>query len=145
MKPAADDLLAFCRLFGMTERVAVCCGDVSVAQCVTLQLLLANDTDSSSLAEQTGVTKGAITRLIDGLDKRGWVDKSPDPSDGRRSVLSLTKGGRKKARELERLTEQTVDTLLAAIPRDKRKQVIASIRLLRNAAETLRGQLDCLC
>lgn len=140
MKAAAQDLLAFCRLFGMTERVWVCCGDVSVAQCVTLQLLLANATDSSSLAEQTGVTKGAITRLVDGLDKRGWVKKVSDPRDGRRSVLSLTARGEKKAKELERLTEQTVDQLLAAIPGDKRRQVIASIRLLRTAAESLREQ-----
>lgn len=145
MTPAAADLLAFCRLFGMTERVSVCCGDVSVAQCVTLQLLLAAPTDSSSLAEQTRVTKGAVTRLVDGLSKRGWVEKSPDENDGRRSVLSLTAAGKEKACELERLTEQTVDTLLAQIPAGKRKQVIESIRLLRKAAEGLGEQLACGC
>lgn len=145
MKPAAEDLLAFCRLFGMTERVSVCCGDVSVSQCVTLQLLLASETDSSSLAEQTGVTKGAVTRLIDGLEKRGWVSKTPDEHDGRRTVLSLTSDGEKKANELQQLTEATVDALLSEIPRGKRKQVIASIRLLRGAAETLRGRLSCPC
>jgi len=142
---AAADLLAFCRLFGMTERVSICCGDVSVAQCVTLQLLLAAPTDSSSLAEQTRVTKGAVTRLIDGLSKRGWVDKSPDENDGRRAVLSLTAAGKKKARDLERLTEQTVDALLAELPRGKRTQVVESIRLLREAAERLGEELGCGC
>ncbi len=127
----------------MTERVSICCGDVSVAQCVTLQLLLASPTDSSSLAEQTRVTKGAVTRLVDGLSKRGWVEKSPDENDGRRSVLSLTVAGKKKARDLERLTEQTVDALLAEIPAGKRKQVIESIRLLRQAGERLGEELGC--
>lgn len=137
MTPAAEDLLAFCRLFGMAERDSICCGDVSVAQCVTLQLLLASPTDSSSLAAQTRVTKGAVTRLVEGLSKRGWVDKSPDENDGRRSVLSLTAAGKKKARELERLTEQIVEALLQEVPGGKRKQVIESLRLLRQAAERL--------
>ncbi len=116
MKPEAEDLLAFCRLFGMSTRNAVCCGDVSVAQCVALQLFLANETATSSLAETTGVTKGAITRLVDGLDKRGWISRQTDEIDGRRITLSLTKSGKKKAKELGDLTEKSIALLLSSCP-----------------------------
>lgn len=135
------DLLAFCRLFGMAERDSVCCGDVSVAQCVTLQLLHATPMDSSTLAEQTGVTKGAITRLVEGLDKRGWIKKKADKDDGRRFVLSLNAAGRKKAQALESLTEATVQALFERIPKNKRDQVRESLQLLRAAAE--RASFSC--
>lgn len=135
MNEPAKDLLAFCRLFGMAERDLVCCGDVSVAQCVAMQLLHAMPMDSSTLAEQTGVTKGAVTRLVDGLDKRGWIKKKADKEDGRRFVLGLNAAGRKKAQALEALTEATVKALFERIPKDKHTQVQESLRLLRNAAE----------
>lgn len=119
----------------MAERDLVCCGDVSVAQCVAMQLLHASPMDSSTLAEQTGVTKGAVTRLVEGLDKRGWIKKKADKSDGRRFVLSLSVAGRKKAKALEGLTEATVHALFERIPKDEHDKVRESLRLLRTAAE----------
>lgn len=135
MNEPTKDLLAFCRLFGMAERELVCCGDVSVAQCMAIQLLHAAPMDCSTLAEQTGVTKGAVTRLVEGLHKRGWVKKKADKHDGRRFVLGLTPSGRKKAKALEALNEATIRRLFDEIPEDKRDQVQESLRLLRVAAE----------
>ncbi|MFT5352838.1 MAG: DNA-binding MarR family transcriptional regulator [Polyangiales bacterium] len=119
----------------MAGRDLVCCGDVSVAQCVAMQLLYATPMDSSTLAEQTGVTKGAVTRLVEGLDKRGWIKKKADKDDGRRFVLSLSAAGQKRARALEALTEATVHALFERIPKNRHDQVRESLRLLRTAAE----------
>ncbi|MFK8002166.1 MAG: MarR family winged helix-turn-helix transcriptional regulator [Polyangiales bacterium] len=119
----------------MVERDSVCCGDVSVAQCVAMQLLHATPMDSSTLAEQTGVTKGAVTRLVEGLDKRGWIKKKADKDDGRRFVLSLNAAGRKKAEALESLAKASVEALFDRIPKNRHDQVRESLRLLRSAAE----------
>ena len=64
MSEVVDDVVAFCRLFGTFEREQVCCGTVTVAQCVVLQTLLEGTWDASSLAKETRVTKGAVTRLM---------------------------------------------------------------------------------
>ena len=135
MNPATEDLLAFCRAFTILERDAVCCGDVSVAQCVALQLLFEEDHDVTTLANRTGVTKGAVTRLVDGLEERGWTRKRSGKLDRRRAVISLTATGRRKAEELRNLTEVSVDRLLSAIPPEKRVQVVESMHLLRKALE----------
>lgn len=143
MSPVVEDIIAFCRLFSSFEREQICCGTVSAAQCVLLQTLLEGEWDVSGLAAQTRVTKGAMTRLVDGLEARGWVTRDKGQDDGRRVVVSLTPEGRKEAKRLLQLTERSVATILAGIPAAERDRVIDSIHLLRQATEQTRERLDC--
>src|SRR5215203_7474527 len=43
----------------------------------------------SALAAITGLTSGAITGVVARLERAGYVRREPDPSDGRRLILSL--------------------------------------------------------
>jgi DNA-binding transcriptional ArsR family regulator len=43
---------------------------------------------AGELADRTGLTAGAVTGLVDRLERRGLVDRLPDPADRRRIVLS---------------------------------------------------------
>ena len=143
MSPIIEDIVAFCRMFSWFEREEICCGTVSPAQCLLLQTLTEGTWDVSTLAAHARVTKGAVTRLIDGLESRGWVTRSKVEEDGRRVVVSLTASGRKEAERLSQLTEQSIAVILERIPEGKRTQVVRSIHLLRQAAEQARSQLDC--
>ena len=143
MKPVVEDVVAFFRLFGAFERELICGGTVTPAQCVLLQTLRGEAWDVSTLASHARVTKGAMTRLIDGLIKRGWVERTRDEADGRRVMVTLTRKGQAEAARLAQLTEDSVRLLMDRIPKNKRKQVIESIRWLRVAAEETRDQLDC--
>ena len=97
----------------------------------------------SGLAAQARVTKGAMTRLVDGLEKRGWVARDKSDDDGRRVLVSLTPDGKNEALRLNCLIANSIDTILQQIPEEERDRVIHSIRLLRQAAELTRTQLDC--
>lgn len=143
MNEVVADVVAFCRLFGAFEREQVCCGTVTVAQCVVLQTLLEGTWDASSLAEHTRVTKGAITRLLDGLQQKGYVERQRDPDDGRRSIIVLTKSGKAEAKRLQRMTEGSVGLILNRLNAADRKQAVRSIRLLREAVEAVRDEIDC--
>jgi DNA-binding MarR family transcriptional regulator len=143
MNSVVDDVIAFCRMFSSFEREEICCGTVSPSQCVLLQTLTDGEWDVSSLASQARVTKGAMTRLVDGLEKRDWVVREKGEDDGRRVLVSLTTGGKKEAKRLRRLTEQSIATILERIPKDERDQVVRSIHRLREATEEARTQLDC--
>lgn len=48
----------------------------------------------SELAARLGVTKGAITQLVDRLESKSLVLRSPHPTDSRSSLLSLTDMGK---------------------------------------------------
>lgn len=143
MTSVVDDVIAFCRMFASFEREEICCGSVTQAQCVVLQTLTQGEWDLSSLASHTRVTKGAMTRLVDGLEAREWVRRERTDDDARRVLVTLTTEGRREAKRLAKLTERSVDAVLREIPGAERSQVVRSLRLLRVAAEKTRSQLDC--
>ena len=138
-----DDVVAFCRMFTMLERDQVCCGTVTVAQCVVLQTLLEGTWDTSTLASHTRVTKGAMTRLLDGLESRELVERRQDADDGRRWLIELTASGKKEARRLAGMTENAVALILQRMPEELREPVVAMVADLRMAAEAVRDQMEC--
>ena len=60
-----------------------------------------------------GVSKQAVSQAIDILVNRGYVDRSPDPSDRRRITLELTERGHEVVAAVWRGTE-AIDSQLAA-------------------------------
>ena len=50
------------------------------------------------LAEVTGLTSGAITTVIDRLERAGFARRVPDPGDRRRVLVELTPEARERGR-----------------------------------------------
>lgn len=143
MSTVVDDVIAFYRMFSSLEREEICCGTVTSAQCAVLQTLTEGEWDVSSLASQARVTKGAMTRLVDGMESRGWVTRKKAENDARRVLISLTGAGRKEARRLVGLTERSIATVFEEIPNEEHEAVKHCIHLLRRAVEQTRARLDC--
>lgn len=143
MKDIVGELVGICRVFGVFERAAVCCGTVTVPQCVALQAMLDGDHDVTRLAVHMGVSASAMTRLADGLERRGWVRRVRGDDDRRRVDLELTPEGRREAVRLREATEKGVASVLAHVPKGKHAQVIESLRLLRAALEQARESVTC--
>ena len=64
----------------------------------------------SALAEAEQVRRPTITRLIDGLERRGLVRRVSDPADGRVQLVEATAAGKRllqkgRARRVKRLTQ----------------------------------------
>lgn len=73
--------------------------------------------DASQLVSQMGVSKQAISKLVDVLVASGFVDRETDPIDRRRTALHLTAKGRKAVAVIEqavKVTEQEFATELGA-------------------------------
>ncbi len=143
MTDFAQDLVDLCRGFGMFERDWICSGTVTVQQCFVLQTLLESPLEVRALADAVGSSPSAMTRLVDGLVKRGWTQRVRSESDRRRVHVALTDDGRSEAARLRAMTNTAADTLLAAIPEEKREQVIESMGLIRKAVADTAGKLSC--
>ena len=48
----------------------------------------------TSLAERAGMTKQAVGEVVSELESIGYVERVPDPSDGRAKIIQLTARGR---------------------------------------------------
>jgi len=67
---------------------------VSVAEWVVLRLIYDDaNMPASAIAEATGMTRGAISKIVDRLEKRGLAERKPLPQDGRAQILKLTAKG----------------------------------------------------
>src|SRR5882762_2480710 len=88
----------------------------------------------SALAEAEQVRRPTITRLIDGLERRGLVRRVNDPADGRVQLVEATAAGKRllkkgRARRVERLTRG-----VAQLSEDDQ-------RVLARAADLMEGSL----
>ena len=69
----------------------------------------------TTLADRAGMSRQAITYLVEELIERGYLERGPDPSDRRASLVELTERGeaavasiRSSVRRLEREWEAQV-------------------------------------
>jgi len=64
--------------------------DVSNAQFKIMQRIGPNGTRLTELAKQAQVTKQTAAFLVDQLERAGYVERVPDPTDGRARLVQLT-------------------------------------------------------
>ena len=56
----------------------------------------------TGIAEVLGRTTGGMSLALDRLEAAGWIRRSPDASDGRRVVVTLTPAGTRLATQVNR-------------------------------------------
>lgn len=79
---------------------------VTVAEWALMRQMLALGPDSPSrLAEQLGMTRGAISKLVERLCAKGLVERAPAGSDRRCQSVSLTAKGARLVPMLARLAD----------------------------------------
>jgi DNA-binding MarR family transcriptional regulator len=61
--------------------------------CVFGFIDLENGSRLTELAERSGFTKQAVGEAVDDLEKLGYVERLPDPTDGRAKIIKLTDWG----------------------------------------------------
>ena len=64
--------------------------NVTDAECMDY-LMDTGPTTAGKLAEITGLTHGAITNVIDRLEKAGFVNRQSDPNDRRKVIVATVK------------------------------------------------------
>lgn len=93
------------------------------------------------LVEHLGVDKAAVTRLVSGLEERGYVTRTPDPKDGRAKLIQATEGAMQVQEDVIALEDAYYDWLLEALPEEERDLFIRQMRtLLQRARE---GRKSC--
>lgn len=106
--------------------------DLSIPQYRTLMYLRRSPGKSlADVAEHLGITPPSTSKLVDGLVKRGLVDRQDFPVDRRRIVLSLTPAGADLAEASLRLSQAAYLRRFAAFPKE-------TLGIIKEAMEALR-------
>ena len=137
------DLLAALRRFGLEDDrldalAARRVGAPPVEFKAMDHLLEAGELTPSELSDRLALTSGAVTALIDRLERLGWVGREPNPGDRRSIVIRPT--------PLTNEAEQIYAPFAAALARSAAKLTAAerdaAVRFLEEAARLARDQAD---
>jgi len=118
-----NQLAALATLIG--DRLDQSFGDLSPrAASALLTLLNHGPLDVSALARIVGTTQPTATRLIDGLERQGLVERSP--REGRVVSVRLTSAGDQSAGQLQSARHACAQHMLASLTEPER-QVLAKL------------------
>ncbi|HXY71333.1 MAG TPA: MarR family transcriptional regulator [Actinomycetota bacterium] len=74
---------------------------------------------AGDLAAESGLTTGAVTALLDRLERGGAVRRVPDPGDRRRVLVELTPAAQRTSNELYGPMAEAAASLLSRYSRDE--------------------------
>ena len=96
--------------------------DVTVAEWALMRVLYGQQpTPPSQLADDMGLTRGAISKLADRLVGKALIAREPSPVDGRAHTLKLTKQGAAVVPKLAALADQNETECFAQMPAADRR------------------------
>ena len=104
---------------------------VSWARVRALQRLATRPHTLSELAEQLAADRPYVTLIVDGLEERGLVQRTPHPEDRRAKLVQLTAAGRAAAAR--------ADAILDEPPAALRDAPAEDIAALQRVLERLTG------
>jgi DNA-binding MarR family transcriptional regulator len=104
---------------------------VSVAEWVALQLIHSLPTATmSDVAQNTGMTRGAISKLVSRVEEKGLIRRQPSAADGRIQPLSLTPKGARLLPALAALADRNDHEFfahLAPADRDALERILRAV------------------
>lgn len=136
--PAArlqQEVVGFIRAFGLLASDRTPCGQPmppSDAHALT-EIVSDGGLPQRELVDRLHLDRSSVSRLVDRLVARGWVERVNGPD--RRTVRVVPSStGRRVAAEIAGARAERFAALLDAVPADRRDEVLEAIRLLTAAA-----------
>ena len=128
------------RVYQFRDRNLICCHDISVTQCYALDALVRGGTTTlGSLASLLMLDKSTTSRVVETLERKGYVKRVTHPSDARALQLSASARGRALHETIRRELLEEERAIIADLPADVRRATVDVVRKLSRLAAERRG------
>lgn len=128
------------RVHQFRDRDRICCYDVSVAQCYALETLVKQGPlRLQALAQVMFLDKSTASRIVDSLERKGYITRMEDAADRRAVQLEPTAAGRKL---YQTIRADLVAEEFAMIEHMKPEVLEASLDLLRQLTRAAQARCD---
>ena len=91
----------------------------------------------AALSRRTEIDPSDVVAKMNELAELGFVERTPDPDDRRRNIVSITESGTKQLKKLERALEGIQDALVAPLSDAERRELV---RLLQRVDDHHRAR-----
>lgn len=93
----------------------------------------------SELGEHLIVTRATVTGLVDSLERRGYVHRSPNPADRRSLLVEITPAGLDVVREVRTRIHRHEKALLAGFSGEELRAFIGLLHRIQDAVAEASG------
>ena len=115
-----------------------CCCGISESECFALvEIGRKPNVSVKELAEILRLDKSGVSRTVEELVRKDYVERKPSTEDRRFVVLNLTLKGKERFNKIEKDMNLKFKEILDRIPIDKREQVIEALELYNIACDEL--------
>ena len=97
------------------------------------ELAQGRDLTATALGRELAMDLGYLSRLLQGLRRRGLVQARRAAHDGRQSLLSLTEKGRKAFGALNARSREQTAAMLAPLPGEGRARLVSAMATIQDA------------
>ncbi len=134
---AVTDLV---RVYQFRDRNLICCHDISVTQCYALDALVRGGAMTlGSLAQMLMLDKSTTSRVVETLERKGYLKRGVHPSDARAVQLAPTARGRALHETIRRDMLDEERGIIADLDPAVRRAAVDVIRQLGALAAKKRG------
>src|SRR5262245_30765260 len=100
---------------------------------VLYELAHRDDLTATHLGQDLGLDAGYLSRILRRFEARGLIARTSSPDDARRSLLRLTRRGRRGFTPYEERMQKDVGDLLGRLSTDGRRRVVGAMQTIQRA------------
>jgi DNA-binding MarR family transcriptional regulator len=109
---------------------------LTIGQLRMLEMISCAPFSLGELASRHHVTPSTMSRAIDVLVRRDWVERRSDPNDRRQVILTLTPDGQAARLEMRRHTHGLVSVMINQLDDDERARLYDGLAILKKLLDT---------
>jgi DNA-binding MarR family transcriptional regulator len=91
----------------------------------------------TAISERLVITTASMTSLLDTLERRGLVDRMPDPRDRRRLLISLTAEGQRTVDAFLPEVVALQTAVMSSLSETERRRFLRSLATIREAIDAV--------
>jgi DNA-binding MarR family transcriptional regulator len=88
----------------------------------------------AELSRGTSVDRSDVVGVLGDLEQAGLIERSVDPANRRRNIVTLTRAGKKQLKALDRVVEEAQERVMEPLSRSERRELLALLRRLGDPA-----------
>lgn len=124
------------RVYQFRDRDRICCYDVSVTQCYAVETLVKQGAlRLQVLAEEMFLDKSTASRVIDALERKGYVSRVEDDEDRRAVKIQATQAGKELYEKIRSDLVAEERAMIENLSVEARQGAVSLLRQITRATE----------
>jgi DNA-binding MarR family transcriptional regulator len=97
---------------------------------VMYELAYKGRTTASELGQELGLDAGYLSRILNGFQKRGLIEKIPSETEGRQSFLSLNRNGQEESATINTRSQAQIEAMLSQLTLQDQARLVRAMGMI---------------